>query len=61
MRQNIMGAVTALNTLSVFEYNQIGDDVPVVNQGVNLQEECRSPSSVRIGGPRPDAERRMGS
>ena len=37
-----MGAVTALNSLSVFEYNQIGDDDPMINQGVNLNQECTS-------------------
>ena len=37
-----MGAVTALNALSIFEYSQIGNSNPVLNQGVNLNQECES-------------------
>jgi hypothetical protein len=43
-----MGAVTALNTLSVFEYDQLGNGNPVINQGVNLQEQCMFCPSIGI-------------
>lgn len=37
-----MASVTALNTLNVFQYNQLGNDNPVLNQGVDLRKECKS-------------------
>jgi len=35
-----MASVTALNTLNVFQYNQLGNENEVLNQGVDLDAEC---------------------
>jgi hypothetical protein len=37
-----MASVTALNTLSIFQYNQLGDENSIINQGVDLGAECKS-------------------
>jgi len=42
VRQNIMASVTALNTLNIFQYNQLGNENEVLNQGVDLDAECKS-------------------
>jgi hypothetical protein len=35
-----MASVTALNTLSIFQYNQLGNGNSVINQGIDLDAEC---------------------
>lgn len=40
VRQNVMSALTAFNTLNIFQYNQLADASPALNQGVNLDDEC---------------------
>jgi hypothetical protein len=37
-----MASVTALNTLNIFQYNQLGNNNSVINQGVDLDAECKS-------------------
>jgi hypothetical protein len=37
-----MASGTALNTLNIFQYNQLGDDNSVINQGIDLDAECKS-------------------
>jgi hypothetical protein len=37
-----MASVTALNTLNIFQYNQLGNDNSVINQGIDLDAECKS-------------------
>jgi hypothetical protein len=37
-----MASVTALNTLNIFQYNQLGNDNSVIKQGVDLDAECKS-------------------
>jgi len=37
-----MGSVTAMNTLNVFEYNELGNEDPMIDQGVDLESECES-------------------
>jgi hypothetical protein len=37
-----MASVTALNTLNIFQYNQLGNDNSVISQGIDLDAECKS-------------------
>lgn len=43
-----MASVTALNTLNIFQYNQLGNDNPVLNQGVDLRKECEPASNYPL-------------
>lgn len=36
-----MASVTALNTLNIFQYNQLGNENPSLDQGVDLRKECK--------------------
>jgi hypothetical protein len=40
-RKSIMASVTAMNTLNVFEYNELGNEDPMIDQGVDLEGECK--------------------
>jgi hypothetical protein len=54
VRQNVMSAVTTLNTLNIFEYNHLSGDGPLA-QNVDLQKECKS------GRPRSEQQKTDGS
>ena len=40
VRQNIMSSVAAMYSLDIFQYNQLHDDDPSLNQGVDIDAEC---------------------
>ena len=42
IRDNVMGVATALYTLDIFQYNQLGDSDADLSQGVNVTAECES-------------------
>lgn len=37
-----MGTVTAMYGISIFQYNQLGDDEAALNQGIDVIKECES-------------------
>lgn len=36
-----MAVVMAMNTLNIFQYNELGNDDPMINQGIDLDSECK--------------------
>ena len=40
VRKNIMDSVKAINTLNIFQYNELGNENSVLDQGVDLDAEC---------------------
>jgi hypothetical protein len=36
-----MASVTAINTINIFQFNELGNEDPVLKQGVDLDAECK--------------------
>ncbi|EIW70658.1 hypothetical protein TREMEDRAFT_61166 [Tremella mesenterica DSM 1558] len=39
IRQNVLNVVTSLYTMAIFQFNQLGDEDPVLNQGIDIMGE----------------------
>jgi hypothetical protein len=37
-----MASVMAINTLNIFQFNELANDNSVLNQGIDLDAECKS-------------------
>lgn len=46
LRDSVMDMADSIYTLDIFQYNQLGDSNPLLNQGVDIAAECKCQNQV---------------